>query len=217
MELTRRQGEILNFVRTFVAEKGYPPSLREIGTHFRIYPRAALDHLRALERKGWVKRQGAISRGLEVLSTGGGGPGSRGKEAEGGGRTAREAVREVPVLGRVAAGRPILAVEEAEETLPLPAEWAGGEGAFLLRVKGDSMVPALLPGDYVIVRPQPSAENGDVVVCLMGEEVTVKRFFKKAGKIELRPENSRWETMEIEEGSGKVQILGKVTGLFRRW
>jgi repressor LexA len=216
MELTRRQREVLNFVRTFVAEKGYPPSLREIGAHFRIYPRAVLDHLRALERKGWVKRQGAISRGLEILSLRGsrlgserGGIGSRE-------RTAGPVVREIPVLGRVAAGRPILAVEEAEETLSLPAEWAGEEGAFLLRVKGESMVPFLLPGDYVIVRPQPSAENGDVAVCLLGEEVTVKRFFKKAGKIELRPENNRWETMEVEEGSGRVQVLGKVTGLFRR-
>ena len=124
--------------------------------------------------------------------------------------------REIPILGRVAAGKPTLAVEHVEGTIPLPAEWMKGKEVFLLKVKGDSMSPYILPDDYVIVRAQPSAENGDVVVTLMGEEATVKRFFKRRGKIELEPDNKRWETIQIEEGSGEAQILGKVIGVFRK-
>ena len=124
--------------------------------------------------------------------------------------------REIPILGRVAAGKPTLAVEHVEGTIPLPVEWVKGKEVFLLKVKGDSMSPYILPDDYVIVRAQPSAENGDVVVTLMGEEATVKRFFKKGRKIELKPDNERWEAIRIEEGPGEVQILGKVIGVFRK-
>jgi repressor LexA len=124
--------------------------------------------------------------------------------------------REVPILGRVTAGKPILAVEHVEGTLSLPSEWTNGGETFLLKVSGDSMSPYILSGDYVVVRSQPSAENGDVVVTLMGEEVTVKRFFKKGRRIELKPDNERWETIEIEEGKGELQILGKVIGVFRK-
>jgi repressor LexA len=116
----------------------------------------------------------------------------------------------------VAAGRPTLAIEHVEGTIPLPTEWVKGKEVFLLKVKGDSMSPYILPDDYVVVRSQPSAENGDVVVTLMGEEATVKRFFKKGRKIELKPDNERWETIQIEEGSGEAQILGKVIGVFRK-
>ena len=125
-------------------------------------------------------------------------------------------IREVPILGRVAAGKPTLAVEHVEGTIPLPTEWVKGKEIFLLKVKGDSMSPYILPDDYVVVRSQPSAENGDVVVTLVGEEATVKRFFKKGRRIELKPDNERWETIQIEEGSGEVQILGKVIGVFRK-
>lgn len=201
MELTSRQKEIFNFIRTFIKERGYPPSVREIGKHFSIYPRAAFDHLKALERKGYLRRQGSMSRGLEILVS----------QKEG-----KSPIREIPILGRVAAGKPALAVEHVEGTLPLPAEWANGEEVFLLKVKGDSMAPYILPDDYVVVRSQPSAENGDVVVTLLREEATVKRFFKKGKKIELKPDNERWEAIQIEEGSGEVQILGKVIGVFRK-
>lgn len=211
MELTPRQREIFNFVRTFIKERGYPPSVREIGEHFNIYPRAAFDHLKALERKGYLKRRGSMSRGIEVLvfledrSYGG----HQRKEG-------RPLVREIPILGRVAAGKPTLAVEHVEGTIPLPTEWAKGGEVFLLKVRGDSMSPYILPDDYVVVRSQPSAENGDVVVTLMGEEATVKRFFKKGKRIELKPDNEQWETIQIEERSGEVQILGKVIGVFRK-
>ena len=221
MELTSRQREIFNFVTGFIKERGYPPSVREIGGHFNIYPRAAFDHLKALERKGYLRRRGSMSRGLEILvfqeyeSHG-----SYQRAGPGGGPLIRKegklSIREIPVMGRVAAGKPTLAVEHVEGTIPLPAEWVKGKEAFLLKVKGDSMSPYILPGDYVIVRSQPSAENGDVVVTLMGEEATVKRFFKKGKKVELKPDNERWETIEIEEGSGEVQIIGKVIGVFRK-
>jgi repressor LexA len=208
MELTSRQKEIFNFVRAFIKERGYPPSVREIGEHFHIYPRAAFDHLKALERKGYLKRRGSMSRGLEILVF---------QQAEPHGEHLRKVLsREIPVLGRVTAGKPTLAVEHVEGTIPLPTEWVKGKEVFLLKVKGNSMSPYILPNDYVVVRSQPSAENGDVVVTLIGEEATVKRFFKKGRKIELKPDNERWETIQIEEGSVEIQILGKVIGVFRK-
>jgi repressor LexA len=212
MELTSRQREIFDFVRAFVRERSYPPSVREIGDHFHIYPRAVFDHLKALEKKGYLKRRASMSRGLEILVFQGGGLYGEHLKREG-----RPSIREIPVLGKVAAGRPTLAVEHVEATIPLPTEWVKGREIFLLKVKGDSMSPYILPGDYVIVRSQPSAENGDVVVTLMGEEATVKRFFKKGKRIELKPDNERWETIPIEEGSGEVQIIGKVIGVFRKF
>jgi len=206
MELTARQREVFDFIQAFIKERGYPPSVREIGEHFHIYPRAAFDHLKALERKGYLKRRSSMSRGLEILVF----------EEDRFRKESRPLIRDIPVLGRVAAGKPTLAVEHVEETIPLPAEWTKGKEVFLLKVKGDSMSPYILPDDYVIVRSQPSAENGDVVVTLMGDESTVKRFFKKGRKIELRPDNEHWETIRVEEGAGEVQILGKVTGVFRK-
>ncbi|MBM4340514.1 MAG: transcriptional repressor LexA [Deltaproteobacteria bacterium] len=206
MELTERQREIFEFVQGFIREKGYPPSIREVGGHFHIYPRAVFDHLKALERKGYLKRQGAMSRGIEICVF----------EEDKFRKGSRSLIREIPVLGRVAAGKPTLAVENVEGSIPLPAEWAKGKETFLLKVKGDSMSPYILPDDYVIVRSQPSAENGDVVVTLMGEEATVKRFFKRKGKIELKPDNEHLEAIRIEEGAGEIQIIGKVIGVFRK-
>lgn len=206
MELTSRQKEIFNFVRTFIKTRGYPPSVREIANHFQIYPRAVFDHLKALEKKGYLKREGSMSRGLEVLVF----------EEDRFRKEGHSLIREIPVLGRVSAGRPTLATENVEGTIPFPGEWVKGKEVFLLRVKGDSMSPFILSGDYVVVRSQSSAENGDVVVTLMGEEATVKRFFRKGKRIELRPDNERWETIQFEEGEGEIRILGKVIGVFRR-
>jgi len=220
MELTSRQTEIFNFVKTFIRERGYPPSVREIGEHFTIYPRAVFDHLKALEKKGYLKRRSSLSRGLEILVFQGdesyGSSPRAGSYEEHLKKEERPSSREIPILGRVAAGRPTLAVEHVEGTIPLPAEWVKGKEIFLLKVKGDSMSPYILPDDYVIVRAQPSAENGDVVVTLMGEEATVKRFFKKGKKIELKPDNERWEVIQVEGESGRVEILGKVIGVFRK-
>lgn len=210
MELTDRQREIFDFVKRFIKERGFPPSVREIGEHFNIYPRAVFDHLKALEKKGYLRRESSMSRGLEVLVF---------QRSESYGSLRQEGrlpIREIPVVGRVAAGIPTLAVEHLEGMIPLPSEWVKGREVFLLKVKGDSMSPYILPDDFVIVRSQPSAENGDVVVTLVGEEATVKRFFKRGKKIELKPDNERWETIQIDEGSGEVQILGKVIGVFRK-
>jgi repressor LexA len=206
MELTERQKEIFNFVKTFIKTRGYPPSVREIGEHFQIYPRAVFDHLKALERKGYLKRESSMSRGIEVQIF----------EEDRFRKESSPLIREIPVIGRVAAGRPTLAVENVEGTIPFPGEWVEGKEVFLLRVKGDSMSPFIIPGDYVLVRSQSSAENGDVVVTMMGEEATVKRFFKKGKRIELRPDNEQWETIRFEEGDGEIQILGKVIGIFRK-
>jgi len=211
MELTSRQEEIFSFVKTFIKKRGYPPSVREIGQHFNIYPRAVFDHLKALERKGYLKRRTSTSRGLEVLVF-------QERELPGFSERLRKLpIREVPIVGKVAAGIPILAIEHVEGTVPMPMEWAKGEEVFLLKVRGDSMSPFILPDDYVVVRSQTSAENGDVVVTLMGEEATVKRFFKRGEKIELRPDNERWETIRIEKRSGETRILGKVIGVFRKF
>jgi repressor LexA len=207
MELTARQDEIFGFIKTFIKERGYPPSVREIGEHFHIYPRAAFDHLKALERKGYLKRRGSMSRGLEILVF---------EEGEPSRKERKPPIREIPILGRVTAGKPVLAVEHVEGTIPFPADWVRGKEVFLLKVKGDSMSPYILPDDYVVVRSQSSAENRDVVVTLLGEEATVKRFFKKGKRIELRPDNERFETIQVEEGSGGIQILGKVIGVFRK-
>ena len=219
MELTPRQKEIFDFIKEFIKERGFPPSVREIGEHFRIYPRAVFDHLKALERKGYLRRQGSMSRGLEVLIFQEGEPYGSSLRRESYGSLRKEGrlpIREIPIVGRVAAGRPTLAVEHLEGTIPLPSEWVKGREVFLLKVRGDSMSPYILPDDYVVVRSQSAAENGDVVVTLVGEEATVKRFFKKGRKIELKPDNERWETIQIEDGAGEVQILGKVIGVFRK-
>jgi repressor LexA len=211
MELTSRQREIFDFIKKFIKERSCPPSVREIGEHFQIYPRAVFDHLKAIERKGYLRRRGSMSRGLEVLVFQGGEPYGEGSRKEG-----KLPIREIPIVGRVAAGRPTLAIEHLEGTIPLPSEWVKGREVFLLKVRGDSMSPYILPDDYVVVRSQSTAENGNVVVSLVGEEATVKRFFKKGKGIELKPDNEHWETIQIEEGSGDVQILGKVIGVFRK-
>jgi len=202
MNLTPRQREILDFVKGFTRESGYPPSVREIGRHFDIYPRAVFDHLKALERKGYLRRRQTKSRGIKILDFTERRPGI--------------SVREVPVLGRVAAGKPTLAVENIEDVVPVARDWAEGEEVFLLRVKGESMSPYILPGDYVLVRCQPSVDNGDVVVALIDDEATVKRFFFKGDEVLLKPDNEAWEAVTVREGGKGFQILGKVIGIFRR-
>ncbi|MCK5552763.1 MAG: repressor LexA [Deltaproteobacteria bacterium] len=202
MDLTSRQREILDFVKEFTLESGYPPSVREIGRHFHIYPRAAFDHLKALERKGYLRRRQTTSRGIEILDF-----------TE---RRSGISIREVPVLGRVAAGKPTLAVENIEDVVPLARDWAEGEEVFLLQVKGESMSPYILPGDYVLVRCQSSADNGDVVVALIDDEATVKRFFLKGDEVILKPDNEAWEAVTVREGDRGFQILGRVIGIFRR-
>jgi repressor LexA len=202
MTLTRRQKEVLDFIKQAILNEGFPPSIREIGEHFGIYPRAVFDHIRALERKGFVKRSMSKSRGIEVRDF-----------IE---RNIQPDTRQVPLLGRVSAGGPTLAVENIETIVTISREWARGEEVFFLRVKGDSMAPFILEGDLVLVRSQASVDSGNVVVALLEDEATVKRFYRENQHVLLKPDNPHWQTLRIKKGSPDFRIVGKVIGVYRR-
>jgi repressor LexA len=197
--LTEKQQAVLDFVEEFCLRQGYPPTVREVAAHFAIQPRAAADHLEALKRKGHLRREPGLSRGL-VLSLKG--PGQ---------------VVEVPVLGRIAAGQPLLAEENVEDTLPLPRAWVRGEEVFLLKVSGESMAPLILPDDLVMVRVQRRVERGEIAVALVGEEATLKRVYQEAGGLVLKGDNPDFTPLRFspQEASEMVQILGKVVGVYR--
>jgi repressor LexA len=201
-ELSARQGQILDFIRAEVHRRGFPPSVREIGQAVGLSSSSTVhSHLSALEEKGFIRRDPSKPRALEVLDY---------RDTDRGVDPA--SVRAVPLVGEVAAGAPILAAENIEETVALPTDLAD-EDSFILKVTGDSMVEAgILDGDRVVVRQQHTADNGDIVVAMMEEEATVKRFFKESGRVRLQPENSSMEPIYTTD----VAILGKVTGLYRR-
>lgn len=200
--LTDRQREILEYIKAEVHRRGFPPSVREIGDAVGLSSSSTVhSHLAALEAKGVLRRDPSKPRALEVLDY----------------RDTERAVdygqvRAVPVVGQVAAGAPLLAAENIEATLPLPLDLAG-EGSFILRVKGESMIEAgILDGDFVVVRQQSTAQNGDVVVALLDDEATVKTFYRETERIRLQPENPTMEPIYTRD----VEILGKVVALFRR-
>ncbi len=197
--LTERQRLVLAFVEEFCGRQGYPPTVREVAAAFGIQPRAAADHLSALKRKGYLHREPGRSRGLALAP-----------------RTPGPVV-EVPILGRIAAGQPLLATENVEDTLPLPRAWVRGEEVFLLKVTGESMAPLLLPGDLVMVRVQPRVARGEIAVVLVGEEATVKRVYEEARGLVLRGDNPDFPPLRFspEEAAALVTILGKVTGVYR--
>ena len=197
--LTEKQQAVLDFVEEFFARQGYPPTVREVAAYFGIQPRAAADHLEALKRKGHLRREPGLSRGL-VLSLRG--PGQ---------------VVEVPVLGRIAAGQPLLAEENVEDTLPLPRAWVRGEEVFLLKVSGESMAPLILPDDLVMVRVQRRVERGEIAVVLVGEEATLKRVYQEAGGLVIKGDNPDFTPLRFspQEAEEMVQILGKVAGVYR--
>ncbi|MDZ4654522.1 MAG: transcriptional repressor LexA [Coriobacteriia bacterium] len=201
-ELTRRQQEILDYIRSEIHRRGFPPSVREIGEAVGLSSSSTVhSHLAALEKKGFLRRDPSKPRALEVLDY---------RDNERG--IDYGAVRVVPVVGQVAAGSPILAAENIETTMSLPAEIVGDE-TFILRIKGESMIGAgILDGDFAVVRPQSSATNGDIVVAMIDDEATVKRFFKEADRVRLQPENAAMEPIYSRD----VAILGKVVALFRR-
>lgn len=200
--LTQRQQQILDFIISEIGRKGYPPSVREIGQAVGLTSSSTVhSHLAALEKKGYIRRDPTKPRALEIFDFR---PNDRGVSSG--------KVRSVPLVGRVAAGIPLLAQENIEDSFALPTEIAG-ENTFMLRVKGESMIDAgILDGDYLIVRQQATADNGDIVVALIGDESTVKRFFKKGERIVLKPENKLMEPIIIPD----VTILGKVIGLMRK-
>ena len=205
-DLTPRQRQVLEFIDAEVRHRGYPPSVREIGEAVGLSSSSTVHaHLAALQDKGYLRRDPTKPRAIEVSFE----PGS-------GAASERRPVRHVPLVGDVAAGTGVLAAENIEESLPLPEDFTGDGTLFMLRVRGDSMIEAgILDGDFVVVRQQETADNGDTVVAgIPGEEATVKTFLKKGGKITLRPANPAFEDMVFE--AGEVQVFGKVVTVLRR-
>jgi repressor LexA len=213
--LSKRQAEIFDFVVKYVDEHGYPPTVREIGEAVGLAsPSTVHAHLANLERAGLLRRDPTKPRALEVV-----GRGRRAAAAPAAPVAPPVAEpQRLPLVGEIAAGGPLLAEENIEDYLTVPEPLSRGGEEFLLRVKGDSMVEAgILEGDYVVVRRQQTAQDGDIVVALAGddeatEEATVKRFFRENGAVRLQPENSALDPLYPEH----VQILGKVIGVFRR-
>jgi repressor LexA len=201
-ELTKRQQQILDFIRAEIHRCGYPPSVREIGEAVGLSSSSTVhSHLAALEAKGFIRRDPSKPRALEVLDF---------RETDRG--IDPGSVRAVPVVGQVAAGQPILAAENIEQTMSLPVEMAGDQ-TFILRVRGESMMEAgILDGDFVVVHQQPTAENGDIVVAMIDDSATVKTFYREPDRIRLQPENSTMDPIYTRD----VSILGKVVALFRR-
>jgi repressor LexA len=196
--LTEKQQAILTFINDYISEHQYPPSVREIGKHFGIYPATVQDHISAIERKGFLQKKRFQSRTLSVS------------------RTSRPGG--VPIVGTVAAGVPILAQENIEDVVHFPERWAS-TGSFLLKVKGDSMVGAhILDGDYVLVQPQQSARDGEIVVALIGDEATVKRFYHTPASVTLKAENPKFKDIEVstkDAAADGFQIVGIVAGVMR--
>lgn len=202
-DLSKKQQQILEYLKTAVREKGYPPSVREICEAVGLRsPSTVHGHLERLEQKGYIRRGSSKSRAIEILD-----------EEPAHPSPSRELVN-VPIVGTVTAGTPILAVENIEDTFPLPVEYVHNDNAFMLKVKGDSMIEAgIFDKDLILVRQQTSAKNGDIVVALLEDYVTVKRFFKENDYIRLQPENATMSPIIVQD----VQILGLVTGLFRKF
>jgi len=198
--ISRRQQQILDYIKQETETQGYPPSVREIGRAVGLKSTSTVHgHLSQLEKKGYIRRDSSKPRAIEVLPAAGVLP--------------RSASVAVPLVGRVTAGLPVLAVENIEDYFPLPKDFGEQGMLFMLRVSGDSMIEAgILDGDYVIVRQQENAENGEIVVALIDDEATIKRFFKEKDKIRLQPENSFMDPIIVDNAS----ILGKVTGVVRR-
>ena len=199
LNLTKRQQEIFDFVKGYVSDHGYPPTVRDIGKAIGLTSSSTVHaHLANLEKLGMLRRDPTKPRAIEVLV-------DKAKAAV--------APSGLPVVGQVAAGQPVLAEENIEEYVPVP-EIAGGDlGEFVLRVKGDSMVGAgIFEVDYVVVRPQETAADGEIVVALVGEEATVKRFFREEKHVRLQPENDALEPILSRD----VKVLGRVVGVCRR-
>jgi repressor LexA len=202
-KISQRQQSILEFIKNEVKDKGYPPSVREIGEAVGLASSSTVHgHLERLEKKGMIRRDPTKPRAIEIL---GGDDDSSNNFAI--------SVARVPLIGKVTAGVPITATENIEDYFPLPAHYVGDHNVFMLSVIGDSMIEAgILDGDYVIVRQQQTANNGDIVVAMTEEdEATVKRFFKEKDHIRLQPENSSLQPILLKH----VTILGRVIGLFR--
>ena len=204
-DLTARQRQILDLIRSTVAQRGYPPSVREIGDAVGLSsPSTVHSHLSSLAEAGFIRRDPTKPRAIEVVD-----------DDDGAIPISRAAVRDVPLVGHIAAGSPILAEEDIEEVYPLPTELVGTDPVFMLRIRGDSMMDVgIYDRDYVVVQKQATANNGDIVAALVdGEEATVKRFERTDTGVVLRPENDAYEPMVFTKD---VEILGVVVAVLRR-
>ena len=204
--LTKRQQEILDFIEEFRQKRGYPPTLREIGNEFGISSTNGVRvNLAALEKKQYIIRRPWLSRGIELIHT------PMIKQVEGD-------IGYIPIIGKVAAGEPIFAAENIEGMLAIDDTFLPTKKVFALKVKGDSMIGAgIMDGDYVLARRQHNAEPGEIVVFIVGDEVTVKRYDTRGDKLLLIPENEAYEIRFIKKNSSDLQIAGKVVGLIRRY
>jgi len=216
--LTDRQREILEFIMQSISERGYPPTLREIGLHFGIKSTNGVnDHLRALEKKGYLQREDLKSRALRPVTAATQGRGGRGFGARGDGRSAD--IVEVPVIGRVAAGVPLLAVENVQDTVQVDRFFIGQtREVFALRVKGESMIEdGIFDGDYIFVRKQLQASRGDIVVAMIGDEATVKRYYPEGDSIRFQPANKDMHPIIVKKRDFKsVNLVGIVIGVYRK-
>lgn len=200
LDLTKRQKEIFDYIRRYAAKTGYPPTVREIGKAVGLHSSSTVHaHLANLEKIGLLRRDPSKPRAIELIFD-----------------RARKTIRPergLPLVGQVAAGEPILAEENVEEYIEIPDVIGGEEGDYILRVRGESMVDAgIFEGDYVVVRPTQESANGEIVVVLIGEEATVKRYFREADHIRLQPENAEMEPIRTTEAT----VLGRVIGVFRK-
>ena len=209
-KITKRQQQIYDFIRSYQKEKGYPPSVREMAAAVGLSsPSTVHAHLSALEDHGLIKRDATKPRALEVFNA----DGSSVKLAEVTETPSRGTIS-LPLVGRVAAGMPILAEQNVEDTFTLPTEIATDSSSFVLEVHGDSMINAgIFNGDYIIVREQKSAMNGEIIVAMIDGEATVKTFYREHGRVRLQPENDAMEPIYADNPA----ILGKVVALMRRF
>ena len=197
--ITKKQSEILEYIKSQILNKGYPPSVRDICTAVNLKSTSSVHaHLETLEKNGYIRRDPTKPRTIEIID-------------DNFNLTRREVVN-VPLIGQVAAGQPLLAVENISSYFPIPAEFLPNEETFMLKVKGESMINmGIYEGDQIIVKKQTTARNGEVVVALVDDSATVKRFYKEDGHIRLQPENDFMEPIIVDD----CEILGKVIGLIR--
>ena len=200
-KISKKQQEILDYIKSEILNKGYPPAVREICEAVNLRSTSSVHaHLETLEKNGYIRRDPTKPRAIEIID-------------DSFNLTRRELVN-VPIIGSVAAGQPLLAVESVESYFPIPSEYMPNEETFMLNVKGDSMINiGIYHGDKVLVQQQSTANNGDVVVALVEDSATVKTFYKEEGHYRLQPENDYMDPIIVE----KVEILGKVIGLFRMY
>ena len=199
-KISTKQREILEYIKQEILNKGYPPAVREICEAVDLKSTSSVhSHLETLEKNGYIRRDATKPRAIEIIDDNF--------------NLVRREVVNVPIVGTVAAGQPILAVENVDGYFPIPAEFMPNEQSFMLKVKGDSMINAgIFDGDQVLVKQQPTADNGDIVVALVEDSATVKTFYKEKGYYRLQPENDTMDPIII---TGEIQILGKVFGVMR--